>query len=255
MGTLGLPPALVDPLRAVFESGEGLVVVAAPPGEDVDDAATVFQAELAALGHAAAADAALGAGAIEAALDGGAEALSIPRLKGAAATVVAVRAAATGRLVVAGVEAEDLAGALSRLLDAHADPVLLGSAFRFALCRRRLRRVCGCARRRSPAAGLLEDLRLDRALKGLLLPAPAGCPACRHSGYAGTTDVWEGLGRDERLAAALAAGAPAAVLRGSLPPFRPLAAEALDRLKAGLTTIEELRARIPYLQLIRAPLP
>ncbi len=254
LASLGLPSGLIDPLRGALEAGEGLFVVSVPAGDDAGDTVAVLLAELAALGHVpATVDAAKGAGALEAALDGGAEALAIPHLSGAGVAVLAVRAAATGRLVVAGLEADDIAGALARLLELHADPVLLASAFRFGLQRRRLRRVCPDCLKRVPAdPALLEDLRLDRALAGELLPRAAGCPDCRGTGYRGSLDVYEGLGPDDRLAAAVAAAASEGLLRGVAVPARSLAAEALSRLKSGQTTLEELRKQIPYLQLIRA---
>jgi type II secretory ATPase GspE/PulE/Tfp pilus assembly ATPase PilB-like protein len=249
-----MPAAVAEEVRRALEARAGLVIVAGPAGCGGPETVGFLAAELGASGRRTAhVDAALGADALRAALDDEADAVVLPSLEGAAVGVLAVRAAATSALVVAGMEAADPAGALAALLGLHADPALLGSAFRLGLQQRRLRRLCpDCVRRAPEDRAALEDLRLERVLGGVPLARPGGCGGCRGTGFRGTVDVFEAGLPDDRFRAALAAEASEETLRGLLRGTRPIALEALDRLKEGATTLGDLRERIPLLALLRA---
>ena len=109
---------------------------------------------------------------------------------------VAVQASLTGHLVLSTVHTNSAAGTIARLLDMGVENYLLASTLRGVLAQRLVRRLCDdCAAPAEPAPVLYDSLAqagLDRHLHGAhKLRRPAGCPACRQTGFRGRTMVSE----------------------------------------------------------------
>lgn len=100
-------------------------------------------------------------------------------------TALAVfQAALTGHLVVTTFHAGSAAEAIARLLDMGVEPYQLRSAVTGVLNQRLLRKLCACAAPSDSADDKL-GLPIDRAF------VPAGCEACRHTGYGGRILIGE----------------------------------------------------------------
>ncbi|QMW21744.1 GspE/PulE family protein [Sandaracinobacteroides saxicola] len=101
---------------------------------------------------------------------------------------IAVQAALTGHLVLSTVHANSAAGAVTRLRDFGVEPFLIAACLRASLAQRLVRRVCACAE--VAPAGAAWAARLGIAAE-TLIAHPAGCQACRHTGYVGRSGLYE----------------------------------------------------------------
>jgi type II secretory ATPase GspE/PulE/Tfp pilus assembly ATPase PilB-like protein len=159
---------------------------------------------------------------------------------------VAVQAAMTGHLVLASVHANHALAVIPRLLDMGVEPFQFAAALRGAAAQRLVRRLCPeCAgwRALTGAEEVLfaeEDLAVDRA------PEANGCPACNGLGYKGRVAIAEAFLVDDQIARALGrAGADDLVAdRVRALGFRPMLADGLQKVLAGITTVDEIVAAL-----------
>ncbi|HYG26554.1 MAG TPA: GspE/PulE family protein [Caulobacteraceae bacterium] len=158
---------------------------------------------------------------------------------------VAVQAAMTGHLVLASVHANDAAGVVPRLLDMGIEPYQLAAGLRGAAAQRLVRRLCpDCSRGRPANDG---EKAFAAALEGELrrVREPVGCPSCRGSGFKGRIAIGEAFEASEPLLRAIALSSVGDLtdeLRRST--FRPMAADGLAKLAAGLSSFEEIAAAV-----------
>jgi len=165
-------------------------------------------------------------------------------------TLIALRAALTGHLVLSTLHTNDAAGAAPRLLDMGASAYLLAGTLRGILAQRLLRRICSaCAQAYRPDDGeltLLSDAdpaiaSSPRWMRG------AGCPRCHHTGYSGRLGVHELLVIDTELMRLLNRGDSERFRAAALERLRGqrLADQALRLAARGLTTLAEAM-RVAY---------
>jgi general secretion pathway protein E len=157
---------------------------------------------------------------------------------------IAVRASLTGHLVFTTLHTNDAPGTVSRLVDMGVEPFLLASCMRGAMAQRLVRRLCPhCRREVSAEAARLGALgeELAAALAGKRVWEPVGCAHCLE-GYSGRMGVFELLQINEALRAAIRRGSAGleelralAIAAG----MRPLVADAVDRVLAGDTSLDE----------------
>jgi len=124
----------------------------------------------------------------------------------------AIRASLTGHLVLSTVHTNSAAASVTRLLDMGVEDYLLASSLCAVLAQRLVRRLCPDCAKPAPANGALLD-RLQAAFSGHKNPpaasrvhVPAGCPACRHTGFRGRTSIAEILVVDDTVRARIKAG-------------------------------------------------
>ncbi len=117
---------------------------------------------------------------------------------------IAIRAALTGHLVFSTLHTNDSAASINRLLDMGIEPFLVASAVEGIVAQRLIRRLCPACR---------KPLELDDAKRELLrkegfpveelathtIYEPAGCDACRGSGFKGRTGIYEILTVDDHI--------------------------------------------------------
>ncbi len=104
---------------------------------------------------------------------------------------IAVRAALTGHLVFSTLHTNDSVGGIIRLLDMGVEPFLIGSSVRAFIAQRLVRRLCPeCKKPDEHAAGYLEQIGFPKEWAGSTY-GPAGCDACRGTGYRGRTALYE----------------------------------------------------------------
>lgn len=161
---------------------------------------------------------------------------------------IAMKAAQTGHLVLSTLHTNDSIAAIVRLLDLGIAGYMIASSVSGILAQRLVRRLCSCRtiERMTPeyAASLAEV--------GVLRPPenifnPAGCDACDQSGYKGRMGIYEFLMLDESVCALIRAGAPMDQIRDAARRngMRRMQEDALDKLAAGITTLEEIRRVTP----------
>lgn len=160
---------------------------------------------------------------------------------------VAARAAQTGHLVLTTVHTIDAVRAISRLRALEVSEDVLAGCLLATLSQRLVRTICGACR--EEAAPTDEE----RAL--LLLPPDdrrffvgRGCAACGGSGYKGRTGVFELFVVDDELAEMIAKDEPALRVRERAvgKGMRTLATDALEKARAGRTTLREIARVVPY---------
>ena len=160
---------------------------------------------------------------------------------------VAVQAAMTGHLLLASVHANDAISVIPRLLDMGVEPFQLAAGFRGAAAQRLVRRLCPACREGRPIS------EAERAfLSPLQLPTPSflfhpkGCSACNGQGFRGRLAVAEAVIADDALARAIANKASPADLANLARQsgYRPMALDAADKVRTGLTSHGEAMASL-----------
>jgi type II secretory ATPase GspE/PulE/Tfp pilus assembly ATPase PilB-like protein len=118
---------------------------------------------------------------------------------------MAVQAALTGHVVFSTIHANDCISVLTRLLDMRVDSFLVASALSLSISQRLVRVSCKHCAVMVEGREILRLLRAEgvsaekMARLGLSIDDkmpcvhPAGCPHCRHTGYAGRQAVFEML--------------------------------------------------------------
>ncbi|MEX2287038.1 MAG: GspE/PulE family protein [Planctomycetaceae bacterium] len=108
----------------------------------------------------------------------------------------AIQASLTGHLVFSTLHTNDAPGAIARLIDMGVEPYLVASTVEGVLAQRLLRLLCSkCKQAYVPNPDdLPPDFPSDRLLGQIY--RPVGCRACRETGYAGRTGVYELLKTD-----------------------------------------------------------
>ncbi|HEX6041744.1 GspE/PulE family protein, partial [Longimicrobium sp.] len=155
---------------------------------------------------------------------------------------IAVQAAMTGHLVFSTLHTNDAVGALPRLLDLGVPDYLAAATVDGILAQRLVRRVCdACREVYEPPRDAVRKLAGDDLLPPAFLRG-AGCPACRGTGYRGRTGIYELLVLDDALREAIVRRAGRAELRelARRAGMRSMRADAWERVKEGITTVEEV---------------
>jgi type IV pilus assembly protein PilB len=157
---------------------------------------------------------------------------------------IAVQAALTGHLVLSSVHTNDAPSALTRLTDMGIAPYVTSSGL-IGVCAQRLVRVL-CPECKAQLK--MTGVRLVAAgfgateSKKVKVYGPVGCNACGGSGYKGRIGIFEVMPMTDELTMAFLEHAPAERLReialaGGMVPMRR---DALDKVAAGITSLEEI---------------
>lgn len=169
--------------------------------------------------------------------------LLVGEIRDGETAAIAVQASMTGHLVMATLHANDAVAALPRLVDLGVSPALLSQALAGSCAQRLVRRLCEhCAE--SVAIDAHDDgpgwLRHHAGL--LAVRVPKGCPKCQQSGYRGRLPLNQVMEFGPVLAEMLERGEPLERLRAQARQngMRSLAASALDRLRGGETSLDEV---------------
>jgi len=155
---------------------------------------------------------------------------------------IAIESALTGHLVFSTLHTNDAAGAVTRLQDMGVESYLISSSVLAIQAQRLVRRVCkNCCEEvalTADEAAVLEIARADcpTVWRGL------GCEHCGNTGYRGRVGLYELLLLTDAIRHHIATGADANVIREEAisAGMKTLRKDALEKLKAGLTTPEEV---------------
>lgn len=164
----------------------------------------------------------------------------------------ALKAAATGHLVLSTLHTNSAAGAVTRLVNLGCERYLIADTVAGVLAQRLVRRLCArCAQPAAPEPALCRALGLPADTTawptGVVPRHAPGCPHCLGTGYRGRVGLYEALWLDGTLADALAGGAgERELLRLARQGGRlhALADDARAKLAAGLTTLGEVRPHL-----------
>lgn len=170
--------------------------------------------------------------------------IMIGEVRDAETALMAIESALTGHLVLTTLHTNDAPSALTRLTEMEIEPFLISSAVDCVVSQRLARRLClHCRERYEPAPDLLADIGLAvRPGEQATFYRPRGCRMCSNTGYKGRVGLFETLlvtptiarltvdraGSEELLKAAIGEG------------MRPLRSDGFEKIKRGMTSIEEI---------------
>ncbi len=162
---------------------------------------------------------------------------------------IAVEASLTGHLVLSTLHTNNAASAPMRLIEMGVEPFLVTSALTAVVAQRLARRLCDrCKQPRQVLVDELgphgfDDVELETNEKGEIgVFTNVGCEACGHTGYRGRFAIHEVLTLTDPIRHAILSRASAeevhrlAIAEGMIS----LRADGLRKVRAGLTTLEEL---------------
>ena len=160
----------------------------------------------------------------------------------------AVRAALTGHLVFTTLHTNDALGAIPRLKDIGPNPGLLSDALLGIVAQRLARRVCPhCAEPYTPTDAELQVLGLEwKQIRTGSWQRGRGCSMCFNSGYLGREAIVELLDIDDTVRELIYEGTMTQLHRylASIN-FASFRIAAIEKVQAGLTTVEEVLRVIP----------
>jgi general secretion pathway protein E len=155
---------------------------------------------------------------------------------------IAIQSALTGHLVFTTVHANNVFDVIGRFMHMGVDPYSLVSALNGILAQRLLRVNCPhCSAPHQPDAALLALSKIDDA-SIYTFRAGAGCAQCRGSGYKGRRAIAELMRLNDELRELIVARAPIRQVKeaAARAGVQSLRAAALERVKRGETTLEEI---------------
>jgi type IV pilus assembly protein PilB len=157
---------------------------------------------------------------------------------------IAMQAAQTGHLVLTTLHTDDAPSAVTRLTDIGVEPYVIASATIGVVAQRLVRRLCSaCRRQYTPPPETLRALNIPEAeAANILFYRPVGCDACHHTGYKGRMGIYEVMKITDKIRRMIAQRASEDAVREAAQSSGMLALgdDALAKVKAGVTTAEEL---------------
>ena len=155
---------------------------------------------------------------------------------------IAIESALTGHLVFSTLHTNDAAGAVTRLQDMGVEGYLISSSLLAIQAQRLVRRVCtDCAETHflSEDEAIVLEIDISTCPK---IQRGKGCERCGHTGYRGRVGLYELLMMTDAIRHHIASGADANIIRDEaiIEGMKTLREDAIEKLKAGLTTPEEV---------------
>jgi len=163
---------------------------------------------------------------------------------------IAVQAALTGHLVFTTVHANNVFDVIGRFLNMQVDTHSFVASLNCILAQRLVRLICEhCAVDEQPDEVLLEESQLSEIeIKGIRFKKGQGCGHCRGTGYKGRMAIAELLVMDDEIREIIVTRQPVRKLKATAEEkgFIPLRQAAIDAVRAGKTTLEEIN-RITFI--------
>jgi type IV pilus assembly protein PilB len=154
---------------------------------------------------------------------------------------ISMRAALTGHFVLSTLHTNDAPSAITRLTEMGVEPFVVASGVTAVLAQRLARRLCEhCRQSYAPTPDELEKVGLDAGVGQLW--RPGSCERCTR-GYRGRVGIFQFLSMNEEVCrlAARAATAHEIEVAATGDGMRSLWDDGVDKVVAGLTTVDELR--------------
>jgi type II secretion system protein E len=157
---------------------------------------------------------------------------------------IAIRASLTGHLVFSTLHTNDAPSAFTRLTDMGIEPFLIASSVEAIQAQRLVRTICPhCKTEQKVDRDYLHKIGFPEAdIETAKIWHGAGCDECRQQGYQGRKGIYELLIVTEALRPLVMNRAPASTIaqRAIENGMRTLRTDGWNKVKAGVTTIEEV---------------
>ncbi|HAL92102.1 MAG TPA: general secretion pathway protein GspE [Verrucomicrobia bacterium] len=168
--------------------------------------------------------------------------IMVGEIRDAETARIATQAALTGHRVLSTVHTNDAAGAITRLIDMGIEPFLIASVLLVSFAQRLVRKVCPHCAIRVEQNRQTADFWGVPPKETFTVMQAKGCARCQHTGYQGRTGIYEVLMIDDMIRELIARKSTTAEINQAARAagrLRTLKEDALDKLRAGVTTIEE----------------
>jgi general secretion pathway protein E/type IV pilus assembly protein PilB len=155
---------------------------------------------------------------------------------------MAVRAAMTGHQVYATLHANNVFGAVPRLLDIGVEKSILASNIIGILAQRLVRKLCAHCRQVYEASEFEKQLMGISVKQSVQLHKACGCAKCNHTGYKGRVSVVEVLRFDADLDELVLAGKSGSEFMQAAKDkgFQSMAQMGFRLVRQGITSLDEL---------------
>jgi type IV pilus assembly protein PilB len=155
---------------------------------------------------------------------------------------IAVQASLTGHLVFSTLHTNDAPAAITRLYNIGVEPYLVSASVSGVLAQRLVRKLCqACKEQYEPT---INERRQIEKVTGQIekLYRAKGCPRCRQLGYTGRIGIYELFVPDDEMLDKISSGAPLNEIRdlARKSGMKPLRVDGIEKVKAGITTLEEV---------------
>jgi len=171
---------------------------------------------------------------------------------------IAMKAAQTGHLVLSTLHTNDSVSAIIRLLDLGIPGYLIGSSLTAILAQRLVRKLCTC-HSVQPAT---PEFQAYLAQGGVSAPpetmaVPIGCKVCDQTGYKGRVGIYELLQLDDSIRNVVRSSGNIDQIReiARANGMRLMIEDAVEKLRGGLTTLEEIFRVVPSENVSHAECP
>ena len=265
LGKLGIPEKILTPLLKLASQPQGMILVTGPTGSGksttlyailqqlMTETESIFTIEdpveyklqgLTQVGVNEAVGLTF-SGALRSILRQDPDIIMVGEIRDRETADIAVRSALTGHLVLSTIHTNDTISTITRLLDIGLDAYLVSSAVTGILAQRLVRRICSECKIESDRPLEIPSCNLpllSKTFKG------SGCSFCQYTGYRGQVGIYEFVLMDTRLKRLIPRLVPeeelwdAAHAAGTVTLFE----DAWAKVRDGITTVEEVLAKIPY---------
>jgi len=162
---------------------------------------------------------------------------------------IALKAAQTGHLVLSTLHTNDSVSTITRLLDLGVPGFQIATSLTGVISQRLIRRLCACHKLAPPKPEFVSRLKaagIDDP--PLMETVPAGCEVCDSTGYKGRVGIYEFLELNDAIRSAIrtASGTDTVRVLARQNGMKSMQEYALERVREGLTTIEEVLRVIPF---------
>ena len=174
--------------------------------------------------------------------------LMVGEIRDAETAEIALQAAQTGHLVLTTLHTNDSFAAVARLLDLNVPPFLIAPSLNGVTAQRLVRKLCECRAEVEMTPDRASRLRaLGANHSGHHAFQPVGCKECDFTGFHGRVGIYEMLVFDEQVRDCFREKAPSDEIRALARKrgMRRMQEDALDKVSAGITTLEEVRRVVP----------
>ena len=157
---------------------------------------------------------------------------------------IAVKAALTGHLVLSTLHTNDAPSTINRLMNMGIEPYLVATSVHLICAQRLVRRLCKeCKEEVAMPPQALMDIGYSQNEAGTVkLFKGRGCQTCNNTGYKGRVGLYEVMEIGDALREMILTGASSIELKNKAQEegMITLRGSGLRKLKAGLTTVEEV---------------
>ena len=172
---------------------------------------------------------------------------------------IAMQAAQTGHLVLSTLHTDDAPSTVTRLTDIGIEPYISASALIGVIAQRLVRRLCNeCRCPYTPESETLRAMGVtDKEAASLVFYRSVGCDACSQTGYRGRLGIYEIMPVTDELRRHISMKGGEALLRDAAlaAGMISLGEDGLQKVKAGVTTPQELLRVVTEVREVKAACP